>query len=132
MDSPCGGYCCEKFYFRYNQSPEDLKNGPKAKEDLQVIEMVIYLGLSDTNVEGDPLQPPRHTYTCKHFDKETRLCKIYETRPSMCRTYNTSAVSSCGLKSCKAPKPPEIIESAEKLKVIEKEKVDADADRAAL
>ena len=26
-------------------------------------------------------------FTCKNWNKETRLCMIYETRPQMCRDY---------------------------------------------
>jgi len=31
--------------------------------------------------------PGEFYFTCKHFDRETRLCKAYDKRPKMCRDY---------------------------------------------
>ena len=106
MTTTCGGYCCEKFHFRNNLSPEEVKQAGQKGEFKQVAEMVIYLGESDHDVEGTK-SSMLHWYTCKHFDTDTRLCKIYEARPSMCRTYNVNSWNRCGLKSCKLPPPPE-------------------------
>lgn len=35
-------------------------------------------------------------YTCKHFNKETRLCNNYESRPSLCRKFG----ENCSYKGC--------------------------------
>lgn len=29
----------------------------------------------------------RATYTCRHWDEETRLCGVYDQRPMLCRDY---------------------------------------------
>lgn len=122
VESPCGGYCCERFHFRTNDTPEQLKewvSGPGALEaNKQVVEMVVYLGESTLDADGEE-GPSRHWYTCKHFNRETRLCTIYETRPAMCRNYNTKPWNSCGLKKCKALRPEHEPKSYPKLELRE-------------
>jgi Fe-S-cluster containining protein len=117
----CGGYCCERFqipnrnYGWYENeektySLEGLKrivgDGTTCRpEDKQILEMVIYLGYSDVNGNGDRDPTKSHWFTCKNFDTVTRLCKIYETRPIMCRSYNESCRQACGYTKCQMPKP---------------------------
>ena len=106
-ETTCGGYCCERFHFRNNDSPADLKAQAARSRDpetKQIAEMVIYLDYSTRDIEGGEGHPT-HWYTCKNFDPVTRLCKIYETRPSMCRNYNSKPWQSCGLSCCKLSKP---------------------------
>lgn len=38
-----------------------------------------------------------HVYTCKHFDKESKVCKEYASRPRMCSSY---CVEDCSYNSC--------------------------------
>lgn len=104
----CGGYCCERFRFGNNYSPEwwkeRLSKDYATQEERQIGEMIVYLGEAKTDSDGEE-GVLTHWYTCKHFDTTTRLCKIYEERPRMCRDYNTKPWSPCGLKQCKMPKP---------------------------
>lgn len=127
MAETCGGYCCERFRFRNGESPEALKKWaedfPNSPDVQKVVGMVIHLGRSKVDVDGEEGQET-HWYTCKNFDTETRLCKIYEQRPQMCRDFNKDWYHACGVKKCKLPphpRPPEVTGKKMKLSIVEEE-----------
>jgi Fe-S-cluster containining protein len=126
MPKTCGGHCCERFVLQ--ESPEDLKieyetwlrcghpgvfytsdmRGVAVVQEVRmdihlVYPMVVYLGKYD----WAPCDPPRkqdrmmHHYTCKHYDRDTKLCTIYENRPLMCRNYPNG--HACRYPGCKLP-----------------------------
>lgn len=65
--------------------------------------MLIYLGYCNF----EPKAPRKktkarsHHYTCKHFDKKTKLCTIYDERPLMCRRFPNG--EPCPYPGCKLP-----------------------------
>ena len=78
---------------------EELRRNEDPDAD-QVRDMLIYLGRYNRNpvhvVAGHTApvrnlaahEPfPGHYYTCKNYDRTTRLCKTYDTRPKMCRSF---------------------------------------------
>lgn len=82
----CSGHCCEQFWLPY--SPEKIHEMAKdnnivmnenPKEMELISEMIILLKEPD-----DGLQ---YMYTCKHFNKQTRLCMNYDNRPNVCRNH---------------------------------------------
>ena len=111
----CGGFCCERFRLRIfassdeSMSPEDLhRRAEEASVDdpnkfRQVDEMLIYLGQSDLNGNGQKDEKQSHWFTCRNFDITTRLCKIYESRPPICRRHGDD--QKCDYDKCKLPKP---------------------------
>ena len=42
------------------------------------------------------LPKDRATFTCRHWDENTRLCTVYEERPLMCRAYPYGGACSAG------------------------------------
>lgn len=110
----CGGFCCERFRIRKPGTndksmslAEILKEAASArpweKEELDKLStMLIFLDHSYLNGNGEMDHKPSFWFTCKHFDKETRLCKTYETRPSLCRNHGPV---QCYYTKCQLPKP---------------------------
>jgi Fe-S-cluster containining protein len=89
---PCTGTCCVCFYLP--KTPDQLRAG-NFEEGKQIADMVIPLTLPEIVTacmeEEIPLvyslEHPTARYTCKHFDRETRLCGNYDNRPHMCRDF---------------------------------------------
>lgn len=105
----CGGNCCESFCTNYSPSEWSrhakairnkkktfgLDNGTRRnvssndKDVLYIADMLILVKEDrrrkhKLNENGTN---HRFIYTCKHFDKETRMCKQYSKRPKMCSEY---------------------------------------------
>lgn len=94
-EGACSGECCEGFFLAtdkkkrtHGATPDDLRqvvrsnHGTKGQPGAeQIARMVLALGYR--RIKGKLT----YLWTCKHFDKETRLCKIYEMRPRMCRNH---------------------------------------------
>lgn len=85
--SDCNGSCCERFYLPWTpETVKELKDNIDSGEPNEyhedtemIVNMVIPLE-SDDSTGG-------WWYTCKHWDRDTRLCTVYEQRPYMCREY---------------------------------------------
>lgn len=114
----CGGYCCERFRIRsFNNggdrsaSPGDLMaeaaraTGEYQVEALKVANMLVLLDYSRINGNGDLDDRPSYWFTCKFFDKVTRLCTIYDTRPKMCRNHGTDLRQTCLYTKCRLLEP---------------------------
>lgn len=70
-------------YDRWAKSDE-----PPPGNDIHLIApMVIYLGESWWDIQGERREAPGHYYTCKHYDCSSQNCGIYEHRPRMCSEY---------------------------------------------
>jgi Fe-S-cluster containining protein len=130
----CNGQCCRRFFLPI--SPEELKaEAAKEKSHYQevkfIADMVIFLGTSELDVNGDPLADrpffPRndegkaigHYYTCKHHDSNTGLCTIYDRRPEMCRRYPYGR--KCEYRGCEFDGPetrpdPELLAKLDAIK----------------
>lgn len=85
----CTGHCCAKFWLPWsvdrikklvakgavlNGSPDEIK---------KIEEMVIPL-------EDENQNTLKFAYTCRHWDKTTRLCTNYENRPIVCKEHPLS------------------------------------------
>jgi Fe-S-cluster containining protein len=85
----CSGNCCQRFYLDYKPKEIDLwenkKDAPEHRDAMFIKDMLIYIEdyKDDT---GNPNYKGAW-YTCKHWDKSTKLCTVYEQRPSMCRDF---------------------------------------------
>jgi Fe-S-cluster containining protein len=115
MNETCGGFCCERFRVRViggsdeSMSPERIQEfaaiakerGEDPQMFQQVADMVIYLGKSKLNGNGEVTENESHWYTCKNHDKATGLCKIYEQRPPMCRNFDPA---NCDFHKCRLHK----------------------------
>lgn len=117
----CGGFCCENFCTAYSPGEwerfaEAAKNktvwidgdgkewsvDDSVREDVQQIaEMLILNSIDEDFVqdEGARLNGKYH-YTCKNFNKETRLCMNYDNRPEMCRNYPENTKKECSYEQC--------------------------------
>ena len=112
----CNGTCCERFvlpfsFEEFQKSYELCKaTGKKRWGQIDIIGPML-IPLDDRKpVDWNPADnkkfgkredgtPMTHFhYTCKHFDKETRLCGIHETKPKMCSDYNYG--NSCNYENC--------------------------------
>lgn len=102
----CLARCCECFHisnkdldFIYNDT-ENTNDGPYIKNMLIPVEpeKATQLHRSWGFVNWRPLANARY-FTCKHWDRKTRLCKDYDNRPKMCRDYGSGQVCKhgCGL-----------------------------------
>lgn len=82
----CTGACCEKFWLPYTKEGfQQLADGGKTlngsrQEAQKIADMIIPLGF-ELNDKG------RLAYTCKWWDKGTRLCTNYQDRPNVCRDH---------------------------------------------
>lgn len=116
--SRCTGHCCKRFLLPYSmeelqrmrQSIIDKKdfslldNGEKrfnphnTEELMKVTGMVIFLGKSKLDPDGNSTEKECNYYTCKHFDEKSGNCMNYENRPRMCSDYPYG--HKCLYKSC--------------------------------
>lgn len=104
--SACTGNCCEKFTLpaskeilnRWVQNQRPM-NGTM-EETRMVADMVIPMegGRCVDRIVHDGKNYRLFSYTCRHFNVETRRCSIYEKRPVLCRTYPDR--TACRHKSC--------------------------------
>ncbi len=74
--------CCAEFELD-EEVQLQIMNGTD-KESRTIRHMVIPFG------EG--------TFTCRHWNSETKLCEIYEDRPDMCRDFPSE--DGCGVAGC--------------------------------
>lgn len=88
----CDGSCCERFFLPlkpdevWSYYEEYLRGEREDKHaDIKLIGPMV-IPLDDEGLDGEDAKRG-FWYTCKHWDKDTRLCKIYEFRPKMCRDY---------------------------------------------
>jgi Fe-S-cluster containining protein len=94
----CPGYCCERFPI----SSTKTKHDKELLRDPVVRGMVEPAGYQLFEMETGPDEPPRTVelavWSCRYWNRETRLCTIYAQRPLMCRTYPDGyACRFCGL-----------------------------------
>lgn len=95
--SACTGKCCSVFNFP--STPEQLRERGDA-ESLFLADMFVPLTVEEAVERGArfDVTPPADmslvewaenavSYTCRHWDEETRLCGVYENRPKMCADY---------------------------------------------
>lgn len=111
MSAPlsCTGSCCAKFYLTYSkeiikrEAQQGVIHNSTAKEMRTIADMVIPL-------DGGRSVGTRHvgkkkfrffTYTCRHWNPETKLCGNYANRPVICRTHPPAealnGTGGCGL-----------------------------------
>ena len=102
--SACTGKCCAVFNY---PTPPDLlrlrsegREGFWADQDRFLVDMLVELTPDEAVARAERFEvtPPvgfdlrqwaeaAPSYTCRHWDEETRLCGVYEDRPEMCREY---------------------------------------------
>jgi len=107
----CSGACCAVFWL-----PKD-KDWSQVTDGAYVADMLIPLTRRQALrrwrkfVSFDaPLKrttKDRTTFTCRHWDEETRLCGDYENRPKLCRDYPYGQPCSHG---CDYQVPMEVAE----------------------
>lgn len=121
----CGGFCCERFCTHWSPSEwqdwaDAIKNGAHEwvddkgkswgignerhqKDVLHTADMLILLETDETHVNPENYRiNGQFYYTCKHFNKETRLCNDYKNRPLMCSGYPKNTKKACVYEGCKA------------------------------
>lgn len=94
---PCSGKCCA--VFNYPTSPDELRKRGQG-DDVFLADMLIGLTADEAEERAlrfDVTPPDGYTtrqwaevypsYTCRHWDEETKLCGVYEERPVMCAAY---------------------------------------------
>ena len=90
MSSRCTGHCCKRFMMEDSDC--------SVLEDGEILrDMLIPLGLSDVDEDGDLLDLPVEFFTCRHL-QQNGDCGIYQTRPQMCRDY--PSVVDCEYTNC--------------------------------
>lgn len=137
----CGGKCCERFVIpfspedlremyqgwlvsgthsspvmskRHQDSHSNYRDTRRDPEIYLLYPMLKYLGFKYT----EPCNPRKklkngsHQYTCKHYDKKTKLCTIYEIRPRMCRDYPNG--HACLFPGCKLKGNDKLLKSEQK------------------
>jgi len=91
----CIGLCCSMFNLLGESKEDYLIEGIDNEECRQVGEMLRLIGYDTENsTDGKPWP----VYTCKYWNKNTKLCTIYDQRPEMCRTYPDG--DECGWEGC--------------------------------
>lgn len=100
--SRCTGQCCEAFTIqgktlqevkeKYEEALKNNSNDKQYIKDLfRIQDMLIDLGKHLTHPIHPEIkiktQEPVTFFTCKYFNKETRLCTDYDNRPKMCKDY---------------------------------------------
>lgn len=84
----CLGRCCEQFHLSgYNEEirQSDLLSEAWGGEKHTVA--VMLRPLFEVHYYNKGRASSEQFYTCRHFDKVSRLCTNYENRPDMCRRY---------------------------------------------
>ena len=98
----CTGTCCAAFHLTHEL--DEVRRGRAADgkrvppdEARKIADMLIPLGPDEVReATGDDERADEDIddrwFTCRHWDRETRLCTIYPDRPQMCRDYGTEKV----------------------------------------
>lgn len=114
----CDGRCCAVFTFP--RPPEDIRrlveSGKGYVDGEFIADMLVPLTREEAleRMERFDVQPivdgveqtreewtencEDRSYTCRHWDEDTRLCMAYDERPQMCRDYpyTDSCQHGCG------------------------------------
>lgn len=111
----CLGGCCERFTM--NHTPEQRAKSISAEEHGEIYWMDNMADIEHCWKEllRDSYSPIQYIhdmiielpaddngtrwYTCRHWNKETRLCMEYESRPGLCRDFPYG--KKCFVKGCK-------------------------------
>lgn len=89
----CTGMCCERFPLGNNhEEVMTLLESGSVQDGFIILNMITHIPADD--------KVSYSTYTCKHWNKDTRKCGIYATRPFMCSDYPyDKACRLCGAVS---------------------------------
>lgn len=76
----CNGMCCARFPLGENHEEVMalLKSG-SVQDGFKILDMITHIPPDD--------QIPYSTYTCRHWNTDSRRCVVYESRPFMCSDY---------------------------------------------
>ena len=126
----CPGYCCQCFILPYSiermrqMAKKSLERGDVeyARETAFIADMVICLGTDPDKIENLPPLKEQYGkqgkllgnkkqryaygnygfyYTCRHYNKETKLCMVYDKRPEMCKKYPSNGFGhDCMFEGC--------------------------------
>lgn len=84
----CNGMCCSMFYIGDDTMETLLKRAAYAEpgtewnsEISKITNMLIPIYVVKASEFSGNM------FTCRHWDKETKLCRDYENRPKMCSDY---------------------------------------------
>lgn len=87
----CGGGCCAVFWLPREIGPGTVDGEFIADMRIELTEeqarerWAKFIGTEPrASLTGNE---QRTTYTCRHWDEETRLCTVYDQRPNVCRDY---------------------------------------------
>jgi Fe-S-cluster containining protein len=87
-------------------------DAPNDPDSAFTSDMLIQIGIRRANGALElhpPISPPnpavhdkdeKPIYTCKHWDKTTRLCTVYDQRPNLCRAYPNNKPCEWELQGC--------------------------------
>lgn len=97
----CDGSCCERFFLPH--PPEKMWKfyEDSLMNDEELIPDIFKIGPMIIPIEPVKDSETGWWYTCKHWNKESKLCNIYSKRPKMCVDYPygkpcTYCDSTCG------------------------------------
>jgi Fe-S-cluster containining protein len=100
--SQCTGKCCAAFHL---PSYDRLMEDPLRIEDgMEIVTMILPLSIEEAKAvqeeEGLDFGLKDPLFTCRWWNKETRLCMNYDHRPRMCQNYPYENECSHGCGFC--------------------------------
>jgi len=93
VNNGCVGLCCSCFNLR-GQQPAAVGAGDPENMHL-ILTMLQPLPALDAETGWQ-------LYTCRFWNRETKMCNIYEDRPQMCRDFPAEG-QKCGWEGCTFP-----------------------------